>query len=189
MSWTTAPTGPAADLRAAFCAVVPVLTSERLILRAPALADWPAYREVFTSDRAVHLEGPFSDEGAWADFCEGIAGWMLRGAGMWTITLKGADEALGWLYLWQEMGDLEPEMGWILTAEAEGKGYAFEAARAAMPHALRLYGKGGFVSYIASGNGPSSRLAVKLGAARDVAAETASGEADLHIYRHTGEPL
>lgn len=188
MSWTTAPKGRAADVMAGFVAAVPGFATERLRLRAPKLADWPAYREVFTSDRAVHLDGPFSEDEAWADFCEGIAGWMLRGAGMWTITAKDDDEALGWLYLWQEKGDPEPEMGWVLTAAAEGKGLALEAARAALPHAVALYGRGGFVSYINAGNAPSARLAERLGAARDAVAETAYGEADLHIYRHTGEP-
>ena len=189
MSWMTAPEGPAAEVMAGFVAAVPAIATERLVLRAPKLADWPDYQAVFTSDRAVHLDGPFSEDEAWADFCEGIAGWMLRGAGMWTIAAKGADRPLGWLYLWQEKGDPEPEMGWVLTKEAEGKGYAFEAAKAALPHALRLYGKGGFVSYIDAGNVASARLAEKLGAARDALAEAAYGEPDLHIYRHTGEPL
>lgn len=189
MSWALPPTGKAADLMTGFVALVPVVTTERLILRAPKLADWPAYAAVFTSDRVQFIDGPFSEAEAWADFCEGIAGWMLRGAGIWTITAKGADAALGWLYLWQEKGDPEPEMGWVLTEEAEGKGFAYEAARAVLPHAMALYGKGGFVSYIDAGNAPSARLAVKLGAKRDPKAEAAYGEADLHIYRHTGEPL
>lgn len=186
MSWMDAPKGVAADIAARFVAVVPEIVTERLVLRAPCLADWPAYAAVFTSDRAVHLDGPFSEDEAWADFCEGIAGWMLRGAGMWTIALRDGAAPLGWLYLWQEKGDPEPEIGWVLTEAAEGKGYAQEAAQAVLPHAQRLFGKGGFVSYIAEGNHASARLATRLGARRDAVAEAAYGEPDLHIYRHTG---
>lgn len=188
MTWLTAPTGPAAAIMADVCGAVPLLETERLTLRAPKLADWPDYCAVFTSPRAVHLDGPFTEDEAWADFCEGIAGWMLRGAGMWTICAKGDDVPLGWLYLWQEKGDPEPEIGWVLTEAAEGNGYAAEAARAVLPHAVRLFGKSGFVSYIAEENTPSARLATRMGASRDAAAEAAFGEPALHIYRHTGEP-
>ena len=172
------------DIRAA----VPVFSTGRLSLRAPVLADWPAYCGVFTSDRAKHIDGPYDEAGAWADFCEGVAGWLLRGAGMWTITAKGEDAALGWLYLWQQKCDPEPEIGWVLTAEAEGKGYASEAARAVLPHAVAMFGAGGFVSYIAEDNHASARLALRLGAERDTDAEAAYGDPALHIYRHTGVP-
>ena len=169
-------------------AAMPVFTTDRLHLRAPVLADWPAYRDVFTSDRAKHIDGPYDEDGAWADFCEGVAGWLLRGAGMWTITAKGDDAALGWLYLWQQKGDPEPEIGWVLTEAAEGHGYASEAARAVLPHAVAQFGAGRFVSYIAEGNDASARLALRLGANRDAAAEAAYGDPTLHIYRHTGVP-
>lgn len=186
--WLTAPQGEAAVLAATLAAAVPVLTTARLCLRAPSLADYPAYEAVLTSARAVHMQGPFTPEDAFADFCQGVAGWLLRGAGMWTITLRDSAVPLGWLYLWQEQGDPEPEIGWVLTAEAEGKGYAREAALAVLPQALRLFGRGGFVSYVAADNHASARLATRLGALRDPAAEAAYGDPTLHIFRHTGEP-
>lgn len=179
---------PAVSLAEAVAQSVPVFQTARLRLRAPMLGDWPAYRAVFTSDRSRYMDGPFSEDGAWADFCEGVAGWLLRGAGMWTITATDDAAALGWLYLWQQKGDPEPEMGWVLTAAAEGKGYAHEAALAVLPHALALFGPGGFVSYIGEGNDGSTRLAMRLGAARDPRAEAAYGDPSLQIYRHSGVP-
>lgn len=184
MTWSLPPTGPAARQMAAIVAAVPVITTERLTLRAPDLADWPAYREVFLSDRARFMGGPFTEEDAFADFCQGVAGWMLRGTGMWTLALTGDKAALGWVYLWQEMGDPEPEIGWVLTRAAEGKGYAHEAAEAVLPLAVELYGPGGFVSYIDEGNDASARLALRLGATRDREAEARIGEAGLQVYRH-----
>lgn len=184
--WLQPPTGRAADLSQAMAALVPVIRTQRLTLRAPCLADYPAYREVFLSDRARYMGGPFTEEEAFADFCQAVAGWMLRGTGAWTISLHGQDPALGWVYLWQEQGDPEPEIGWVLTEAAEGHGYATEAARAVMPMALDLFGPGGFVSYIDAGNAASVRIAMMLGARRDLAAEADYNEPELQIWRHFG---
>jgi RimJ/RimL family protein N-acetyltransferase len=167
--------------------LVPVIRTERLCLRAPKLEDYPDYEAVFLSDRAEYMGGPFTAEEAFGDFAQGVAGWMLRGAGMWTLTLHGSDAALGWVYLWYEFGDPEPEIGWVLVPGAEGHGYATEAARAVLPRALAQFGVGRVVSYIDAGNARSARVARALGAERDVAAEAARGEADLHIYRHHGQ--
>lgn len=189
VGWLHSPAGPAATLAMAAQSAVPLITTPRLRLRASILADFPAYAEVFTSDRACHLGGPFSEDSAYADFCEGVAGWLLRGAGMWTLTRTGDDVALGWIYLWQERGDPEPELGWVLTLAAEGKGYAREAALAVLPHALGLFGPDGFVSYIDASNDRSARLAATLGARRDPRAEAqmaALGEGDLQVWRHSG---
>lgn len=187
--WLNPPGSRAASIAAAFAAAVPEIRTERLILRAPKIADFPAYREVFTSDRARYIGGPFTEKDAFADFCQGVAGWMLRGSGMWTMTLADGDAPIGWVFLWQEMGDPEPELGWVLIEAAEGKGYASEAARAVFPHALALYGSGGFVSYIDAANDRSARLAQALGARRDPRAEALiaeAGETDLQVYRHFG---
>jgi RimJ/RimL family protein N-acetyltransferase len=191
--WLHAPLGAAQEIARAVCAPVPVFTTERLNLRAPKITDYPAYETVFVSNRAQFMGGPFTAEEAFSDFCQGVAGWALRGAGMWTMTARGSDDApLGWIYLWQEMGDPEPELGWVLTAEAEGKGYAREAAFAVLPYAVQVFGPQRFVSYIDAGNERSARLARDLGAVRDLMAEAQMatlGEVDLHVYRHSGQPI
>jgi len=186
--WLQPPHGHASALAQASAAAVPLFATDRLRLRAPGLQDYPAYEAVFTSDRARWMGGPFDADEAFADFCQGVAGWMLRGSGMWSVTLADHDDAIGWVFLWQELGDPEPELGWVLTEAAERQGYATEAARAVMPHALRLYGRGGFVSYIDARNPPSVAVAIRLGARRDAEAEAATAEPDLLIYRHFGLP-
>ena len=178
------PTGQAAVLADALGALVPVSKTTRLRLRALRLADYPAYEAVFMSQRSVHIGGPFSIEDTFKDFAQAVAGWMQRGTGAWTITAKGAEVPLGWVCLWHEFGDPEPEFGWILAAEAEGHGYASEAARAVLPRALETFGPGGVVGYIDAANHRPARIAGALGARRDLVAEAALGEADLHIYRH-----
>jgi RimJ/RimL family protein N-acetyltransferase len=189
VAWLQMPHFKAAEIGRMISCLVPVFVTERLRLRAPKLADYSAYRDVFTSERARYVGGPYTDEGSYNDFCQGIAGWILRGAGMWTVTGHDTDAPLGWIYLWQEFGDPEPELGWILTEAAEGHGYAAESARAVLPHAVALFGAQGFVSYVDAGNTRSARLAVALGAQRDAVAEaqlSAVGEVGLYVYRHSG---
>lgn len=176
--------GEAAALAAAMSALVPVIETARLRLRAPKLQDYPAYEAVFVSDRAVHMGGPFTAEDAFCDFAQAVAGWVLRGAGAWTITARGDDVPLGWVYMWYEFGDPEPELGWVLTPEAEGHGYATEAARAVHPLALAQFGSGHVVSYVDAANTRSARIALALGAVRDPVAEAAMGDDTLQIYRH-----
>jgi RimJ/RimL family protein N-acetyltransferase len=182
--WEQPLSGPAATIADAARAAVPVLTTERLTLRAPRVTDFDAYAEIFMSDRAVHIDGPYDREGAWADFTQATAGWMLRGIGMWTIERRTDGAVLGFGFFWQEFGDPEPEIGWVLTAEAEGKGYATEAAQAMLPHALTQFGPGGVVSYIAAANAPSLRIAERLNARRDPALEAAIGDPHLTVWRH-----
>ena len=43
----------------------PIIRTDRLLLREPILADWPAFAEVMTSDRAKFMGGPFSIGQAW----------------------------------------------------------------------------------------------------------------------------
>jgi RimJ/RimL family protein N-acetyltransferase len=187
--WFDPPGGKCAEIAAAVSALVPCMTTARLSLRAPALTDYPDYQTVFLSHRSGFIGGPFTEVEAYADFCQGVAGWILRGAGMWTVTLRDQEAPVGWIYLWQEMGDPEPELGWVLVEAAEGKGYALEAARAVLSHAVALFGEGGFVSYIAAGQTRSARIATAIGAKRDPDAEAALGTG-MHVYRYfsTGAP-
>ena len=188
VAWLSPTTAPAMALAHAMGQAAPQFATERLRLRLPVLADYPAYEAVLTSDRARYVDGPYSPAGAWADFAEGVAGWLLRGAGMWTVTTRDSHAALGWIYLWQQRGRPEPELGFIFTEAGEGHGFAHEASLAVLPHATALFGAGGFVSYIHRDNAASARLATRLGAIRDAVAEAAYGQPALHIYRHATTP-
>jgi hypothetical protein len=61
----------------------------------------------------------------------------------------------------------EPELGWQLQIEAEGKGYAFEAAIAMRDWAFQVRKLKTLVSYIGPDNARSIRLADRLGATLD----------------------
>jgi RimJ/RimL family protein N-acetyltransferase len=163
---------------------IPVLETERLRLRAPALRDFPAYAAFFASDRAVHERGPMDERGAWREFCASLACWSLRGFGGWSVTDRADGGYLGEVGLFQPVEYPEPEIGWMVVPRAEGRGIAHEAALAVRAWAYDRLGLKTLVSYIDPANARSIRLAERLGARLDRHAPGID-PGDL-VYRHPG---
>ena len=161
---------------------IPVLETGRLRLRAPAVSDFPAYAAFFASDRAVHERGPMDERAAWREFCASLAAWPLRGFGAWSATDRATGVYLGEVGLFQPVEYPEPEIGWMVVPQAEGRGIAHEAALAVRAWAYGTLGLRTLVSYIAPANARSIRLAERLGARLDPNAPTID-PGDL-VYRH-----
>ena len=182
---THAPQGAAAMAAQAIRDRIPRLETKRLILRAPETRDFPAWAEVFAGDTNGFIGGPLSPERAWDGFCNYVACWLLHGHGLWSVERREDQRLLGFVHLGLEWEDYEPELGWMFLPEARRQGYATEAAKAARDHALDLLGAGTFVSYVSPSNAPSSRLAARLGAARDADTEAAISD-ESQVWRHGG---
>jgi RimJ/RimL family protein N-acetyltransferase len=161
---------------------VPTLTTERMVLRAPEPADFEAYAAFYASERAVWEDGPLPRGAAWAEFAAAAGGWVLRGFGSFSLICRTSGRYLGEAGIYQPPHYPEPEIGWILMAEAEGRGLAQEAARAVRAWAYRERGLGPLVSYIARGNVRSIRLAERLGAVAEPGAPVCSPDAGA--WRH-----
>lgn len=163
----------------------PVLQTERLVLRAPAARDWEAFNAFLASDRGAFVRsGGYAEDQTWRAFGHAIGHWVLRGFGMFVFTDRDDGRALGMCGPWRPVGWPENEIGWQVWApEAEGKGYAFEAARAALAHAFGALGWDTAVSYVAPSNARSARLAERLGACPDGSAAY-PGTAPLTVYRY-----
>jgi RimJ/RimL family protein N-acetyltransferase len=165
---------------------IPRLETERLVLRGPMARDWPLWRDFSASGRARHIGGPFDEPKAWRAFCHVIGMWVARGFGLFVVTRKTDDTAIGMTGPWYPIEWPEPEIGWTLwSPDAEGKGYAFEAAAAARRHAYGVLGWTTAVSYIAPANVRSIALAERLGATLDRDATAPNDASDL-VYRHPG---
>lgn len=178
-------TGPAAEFATRLQSALPRLETERLSLRAPRIEDFAVYAEIGESDRGRYLVEDNTDRDAlWLDFAQMVAGWLLRGHGVWTVERRADETAIGFVLLGFEPGDHEPELGYLFLAEAEGHGYAQEAARAARAHAFDTLGMKTLVSAIDHDNARSIALAERLGATRDAEAEAAHGHA-IKVYRHS----
>jgi RimJ/RimL family protein N-acetyltransferase len=168
--WEAPPEGAAADIAGSVAAAVPELTTARLRLRAPRLADFDAYARIATGERGVHIGGPMARDEAWLDFAQMAAGWLLRGHGVWSVERRADAALLGFLPLCHEYGDPEPELGFLFLEAAEGLGYAHEAAAAARAFAFDRLGWSTVVSYVDPANARAIRLAERLGARPDPAA-------------------
>ncbi|MGL4281936.1 MAG: GNAT family N-acetyltransferase [Albidovulum sp.] len=178
--WEAAPTGPAAGLSAAVSAPIPAITTTRLRLRAPRIADFEGYAAITTSARGTYIGGPFTREEAWLDFSQLVAGWLLRGFGLWAVERLADAGLVGFVLLNHEFGDDEPELGFLLLAEAEGQGFGFEAAQAARHFAFGILRWPAVVSYIDAANARAISLAERMGAAVD----PDLSDEDLLVYRH-----
>ena len=180
--WTPIPEG--IGLRDRLAKIVPALKTERLTLRAPHAEDWQTLEPIWRTDRARFLDGPFNEEDAWLDFAQAVAGWVLRGVGCWTVTRTADGAVLGLVGMGQEVFDPELELGWMLIEQAEGHGYAFEAANSVLDYAFGELGLKTLISFIHRENDRSIALAKRLGATpndRDLPIELS--EEDL-VFRH-----
>lgn len=161
---------------------IPVLETDRLRLRAHSRSDWPAYKDLQMSERAQYMGGVKDDLGAWAAYASASASWLLDDIGYWTAALKDSDEPVVYLGIMKPSIFPETELGWMTTPQGEGKGYAYEAATAALDWAFLTRGMSTLVSYIDPRNARSIALAERLGASHDPSAKAAH-DGDL-VYRH-----
>ena len=163
---------------------VPVLETERLILRGPEPRDEAGYVAVQMSEHTRYSGGNIGRDKAWRGFAAEFGHWLIRGYGMWAVTLKGDDRCIGMVGLWYPEGWAAQEIGWTVWPEAEGKGIAYEAAVAARAHAYDFLGWPTAVSYIDPENTRSIRLAERLGCTLDPDAPHSFGDEATLVYRH-----
>ena len=167
-----------------------VLETERLRLRRPVAADFPAYAQMWADpDVTRFINGtPLSEEDAWAKFMRSFGHWELVGYGFWTVEEKATGLRVG------ETGFLDvhreivpslngiPEAGWAFAKSAQGKGYATEAVRAVLAWGEQRFGKVRFACIIAPENKASLNVAAKTGF-KEVARTSYKGEPTVMLYR------
>lgn len=158
--WEAPQAGAFADRAGAFAALIPAFETPRLRLRAPRIEDFETY---LTATNPSPKDGR---EDIWLDFCQMVASWLQRGFGPWTIESRDNETSVGFLPVDHEFGDPEPELGWFILPIHRRRGFAAEAARAALDRALPALGFRTIVSYIAANNTASLAVAASLGGQR-----------------------
>ncbi len=162
-----------------------VLETERLIMRRPAPRDFAQFEAFLMSERSRGVGGPRTKAQAWRVMCAELGHWTMLGFGMWAVTRKSDDTALGLVGPWTPADWPETEIGWMIwNAKDEGTGIAAEAARAAIDHAWRVLAWDTIVSYVSFDNPRSAALARKLGAVLDPDAPQPHPETPCHVFRH-----
>ena len=119
---------------------VPVLETERLILRGFTAGDFDAFAALW-GDEAVtrHITGQASRPSeSWTRLLRLAGGWPLLGYGYWAVEEAATGRLAGMAGFADFKRELEagmdglPEAGWVFGSEFHGKGYATEAMRAGL---------------------------------------------------------
>jgi RimJ/RimL family protein N-acetyltransferase len=145
--------------------IAPTLRASRLTLRMPMLADFEHIAAFHASPRARWEGGEKSRKDAWSIWAGDVATWSLRGYGPFTVELGGAYVGEVGIYHLDHFPG--PEFGWMVTAEAEGKGIAFEAAETALSWVRDSFDWLHITSIIDPGNARSIALGLRLGGTID----------------------
>lgn len=163
---------------------IPILETERLILRAPKADDFEAHAEFMASDRSRMAGGPVNRNDAWKAMALVIGHWTMRGYGSWHAEEKSSGELIGCFGFWHPEGVLEREIGWVAYDGFEGMGYAFEASKYLLEYARNSMGWPPPISVIAPDNIRSIALAERLGAHYEQDWVSPSGKQSV-IFRHS----
>jgi RimJ/RimL family protein N-acetyltransferase len=152
------------------------IRTERLILRRWRETDHEPYARLSGDPHVMRYfhkirnaeESAF--EARWLDERFG-----LDGFGPWALEVPGVAPFIGFAGCWRVVRDLPfgpaVEIGWRLDADYWGKGYAPEAARAALHDVFARTNLDEIVAYTAHDNEPSRRVMEKLGMTYDPAAD------------------
>ena len=162
---------------------IPTLTTERLILREPREADFPAMLAFNDSPRSGFVGGNAPRQQIWRGLLANIGHWALRGHGFYSVDTKAGD-FIGRIGVIYHDGWDEPELGWHLFDGHEGHGYCVEAARAAKADYHARLSPAPLISYIDPANPKSEAVARRLGAAPE--REKVFFDKAINVWRHTG---
>ncbi len=141
-----------------------VIETERLILRAPCQEDFDGFCALMADEEAArYIGGQSGPELVWRGLATHIGSWTLLGFGMFSYIEKSSGQWIGRGGPWSPHGWPGTEIGWGLRREHWGKGYALEAAIAAMDHAVEVLGWTDIIHTIDPANLASQKLAQRLG--------------------------
>lgn len=141
-----------------------LIETNRLVLRVPQENDFDAWAAFMADDVATKfLGGPQPRSVAWRGMATMTGSWALRGYGMFSVIERATSKWIGRIGPWSPEGWPGFEVGWGLIREAWGKGYALEAATAAIDWTFNTLGQPEIIHCIDPENTASLALAQKLG--------------------------
>jgi RimJ/RimL family protein N-acetyltransferase len=151
--------------------VVPIIETPRLRLRAFREEDLAAWAPTMAHPNVVrHLGGaPFGREDSWRRILMSTGAWTVFGFGYWAVERKEEGDLIGQAGFADFKRDMQPsieglpEMGWIFSPHAHGKGYASEAVAAGLAWADAHLKAPVIPAIIDPENDPSIRVAERCG--------------------------
>ena len=157
---------------------IPQVETERLLLRGLCEVDLDDFAAMMADERVARwFGGPPSDRAtAWRTMALFLGHWSLRGHGQWAAVEKSSGRFVGRVGLWQPEGWPGLEVGWAITPDQWGQGYATEGGRASVAWAFDNLGVGEVISVTLPENLASRRVMEKVGLRHDRTEQVAGHE-------------
>ena len=161
------------------------LETERLIFRQWKNSDYPILANFYSvEENARYVGGIKTSEESWRLMATYIGHYELNGFSYLAIVEKDSENLIGTIGLWKSHPWPEPELGYWLLPDSQGKGYGVEAGLAVKKFALEELKLNSLVSYIAPSNHPSKKLALRLGAIFDSSIDLLNfGNHEIYRYQ------
>lgn len=142
----------------------PRLETERLLLRPTRQEDLDGWAELMADpDSARFIGGPVERAAAWRGMATMAGSWALKGFGMFSVIERESGRWIGRVGPWKPEEWPGTEVGWGIIKSAWGRGYAKEAAVAAIDWAFDVLGWEDIIHCIDPENGASIKMAERLG--------------------------
>jgi RimJ/RimL family protein N-acetyltransferase len=175
---------------ARFLAEVPVIETERLILRGHRVKDFDACAAMWADPKVTRYlrDKPFTEEETWTRFLRYLGHWAVLEFGYWLAEEKETGRFAGELGFADYKREIEPslkgmpEIGWVFAVHTHGKGYATEAALAVTEWGDAKFGAIQTACILDPENKASVRVAEKCGY-RYFTATTYHGMATVMMVR------
>ncbi|MBR0719475.1 GNAT family N-acetyltransferase [Bradyrhizobium liaoningense] len=169
----------------------PRIATDRLILRPWQARDVAANTAMLSDPDTARFITPdrkpvTNETNGWRNAAIIMGHWALHGFGMFAVEDKSSGRYVGRVGPWCPPGWPGFEVGWGIAREFRGRGYAVEAARAAIDWTFATFDLDRIVHCIVPHNAASQAVARRLGAAIDGEAEMSGEKVDLWVTRRAG---
>lgn len=143
----------------------PVLFTDRLILRPHKPEDLDDWARFYADEHTTRFLGGVQPRSvAWRSLCAMAGAWTIRGFSMFAVEERGTGRWVGRIGPWEPEGWPGREVGYGLLPEFAGRGYATEAAAAAIDFVVDVLRWNEVVQTIHPDNRASIAVAERLGA-------------------------
>lgn len=140
------------------------IETPRLVLRVPRLEDLDAMTAMMSDpETARFIGGVMPKPVMWRVLMSLIGAWHAHGFAMFSVFERSTGRWVGRLGPWMPEGWPGTEIGWTISRDCWGRGYATEGAIAATDWAVDTLGWTDIIHSIAPENVASQQVARKLG--------------------------
>ena len=143
-----------------------ILETERCLIRETTVEDVEDFYRIYSEPSITkYMESLYEDpeeERAYArDYIDKV--YSFYGFGIWTVVDKAHNAVIGRAGLCYREGYDDPELGFVIAAHEQGKGYAAEVCRAIVQYGHEELGFERILAFVQPDNRASVKVCAKLG--------------------------